>query len=387
MSYHRAWNRACAPLTAAALNLALASCDSQVSPQYRGESLLTVSGSVMNISDNQPQGPLVPALAFTNSKRNEVRLVEVAVKGEFPSDFRMDVYDPPPSEALVPVNEGMPDTRAAFGYITAVSKRHAAVIRFADEGTGASMGCPENGCGDEPITSVNSWCTSSEPVACYIEHDTCPGGDQSSPACVRVTEGDPTLKEPWREFGGFSQNYVVLYLERAAKAGSWVAAVVGAPDGLEKGYHLFELQPQGDAANNARQACEGDAQEAAAAQYNQQHASQITIDEASGGCAVQLCAPADNNCGSQEIGLCALPEAEQQRIRAELALALADAELDLGCLDLARSVQLVKDPAHTSISVVIGASEPPSLGSAPSMVMAMDGASQPPSASPTPAAP
>jgi hypothetical protein len=372
------------PLTAAALNLALAGCDPQVSPHYRGESLLTVSGSVMNISENHPQGPLVPALAFTNSARNEVRLVEVAVKGEFPSDFRIDVYDPPPPEALEPVNEGMPDTRVAFGYITAVSKRHAPVIRFADDTSGAISACPDAGCGDKTITITNSWCTSSEPVACYVEHDTCPGGDQSSPACVLVTEGDPTLKEPWREFGGFSQNYVVLYLEHAVKAGTWLAAVLGTPDGLEKGYYLFELQRQSDAAYTARGACEDDAQRAAADQYNQQHGTQISTNEVSGGCDVELCGRSDANCSSQEIGLCALPEAEQQRIRAELALAVAQAELDLGCLDLARSFVLVKDPAHESISVVIGASEPPSLASAP----VMDGPSEPTAASPpSPAAP
>jgi hypothetical protein len=83
------------PIHAAPCLLALLfACEAQVSPEYRGEALLTIAGSV-EIDRDRDRGTLMPALAFHNSESSDLRIMDVDVEGEFPSDFTLPVDEPP----------------------------------------------------------------------------------------------------------------------------------------------------------------------------------------------------------------------------------------------------------------------------------------------------
>jgi len=351
------------------LTWALAACDSQVSPGYRGESLLTVTGSVEFTENNRTPGPLIPALAFTG-QNSEILIVDAEAHGTFPSDFRLDVYDEPPKTALIPTSEIFEsDEKMALGFITAVPVHHRDVIRYADTQDGALL-CPDGGCSKPLAPFTLSWCTSSGKIECYKETVSCSqdpvwDNDDALPDGCEVTasEGDRSLKEPWREFAGFSQDYVVLYLRVAAKPGSYLAAGFG-PAGLEQGYHLLALNPppSGDKKREL-QACLNEASDTAIEHYNAAHDTQYTVDEAQGGtCGVtNACAPFDTACaqsGLPKPGLCSLPEDEQTAIIKQIGLAIQQAETDRGCWQIAPRYTLIPDPQRVSIAVHIGA-EPP----------------------------
>lgn len=352
------------------LACAAVGCDDQVSPFYRGESLFTLSGNV-EITGQHAQGELVPALAFVSSDTAEVRILEVDVQGSFPSDFRLDVYEPPPTDAFTTLDGG---ERIALGYVTAVPRQHKSVIELAEENsTTLAAPCTSGPC-DTPAEITDSWCTRGEMPRCYIEHRVCPGGDPESPDCKITSEGDATLKEPWRDFSGFSQNYMLVYLEQAAKAGTWLSAMLGDGAPLARGYHLLHLLPPPTReAYDAREACVAQADDMVAAAYNSEHGTSFTTDEVEGGCEFNPCAPNQTNCDAHEIGLCALPDADRARIARDLAQLKEQTSIALGCLKLARSFELVTDPKHASISVVIGADSPPQLEREPIADPDMDG--------------
>jgi hypothetical protein len=66
--------------------------------------------------------------------------------------------------------------------------------------------------------------------------------------------------------------------------------------------------------------------------------------------------------------LCSEPEAEREHVQAELSLALEQANLQLGCLALARSMTVIAHPERAAISVTLG-SDPPSLAPEQESVM------------------
>lgn len=356
----------------AALGLWLAcaavGCDDQVSPFYRGESLFTLSGNV-EITGQHAQGELVPALAFMGSDKAQVQILEVDVQGSFPSDFRLDVYDPPPAEGFATLDGG---ERIAFGYVTAVPKQHKSVIELPDESS-ITIGATCTAC-DQPSQSTESWCTHGENPRCYTEHRVCPAGDLDSPDCQITSEGDVSLKEPWRNFAGFSQNYVIIYLEQAAKAGTWLSEVIGGGVTLTRGYHLLHLLPPPTReAYDQREACVGQADTMVATAYNAEHGTNFTPSEVEGNCEFHLCDANDISCDAHTIGLCALPDAEHERVFGELTHLKEAKTIELGCVKLARSFELVADPKHASISVVIGADSPPALEREPVDAPATDG--------------
>src|SRR5689334_23343864 len=108
----------------ALLFLGAPACGSQATPDYAGETLLSLVGSV-TIEDDQTDGKLVPALAFQNDK-GRLDIMDVEVHGEFPSNFSLAVHRPPGKESLM---EGPPgEPRFALGFITAVTAEHPRFI-------------------------------------------------------------------------------------------------------------------------------------------------------------------------------------------------------------------------------------------------------------------
>jgi len=104
---------------------ATSACDEQATPDYAGESLLALKGSV-TLTEASSARPLVPALAFYNDN-GRLDLVDVAVHGEFPSRFTLSVTAPPPASVMMAGPPGEPEF--AIGNVTAVPADHPASLR------------------------------------------------------------------------------------------------------------------------------------------------------------------------------------------------------------------------------------------------------------------
>lgn len=81
---------------------ALAGCDSQTDPTYKGEPLATVNGTVtasVNAGENL-DGKLVILWSVLAVSDDTVVGVTAPVSGAFPASFTLPLYDPPPTAAL-----------------------------------------------------------------------------------------------------------------------------------------------------------------------------------------------------------------------------------------------------------------------------------------------
>jgi hypothetical protein len=254
--------------------LALA-CDSQATPEYLGESLLSLQGQV-TIEDDRTEGTLVPALAFENSEQGRLDIVDVEVEGQFPNSFSLDVYTPPPASAFMDGPPGEP--RFALGYVTAVASDHESMVRFASGAAGQEF-CDEEAC----YTETESCADDGE--TCYREERRC---DLQGENCVvTAMSGDPSIRDdPWRSFAGLSVNYRVLYLTSHARAGSEVAHEFAGGAALAAGYNLIAVRAQTALEYAEAEACFARAEAETLAEFNAAHdRSYATLDEISDGCA------------------------------------------------------------------------------------------------------
>ena len=106
-------------MTTGALSIALGACQGQADPQYKGEKLASISGTIESSSTNLPStlvaglqwhwaSPDNLALTVTYEGRcftvvhaqPDDLLTTVPVQGDFPSKFTLDVFSPPPADAL-----------------------------------------------------------------------------------------------------------------------------------------------------------------------------------------------------------------------------------------------------------------------------------------------
>jgi hypothetical protein len=238
----------------------VAGCDSQVTPRYVGESLLSLSGEV-TITDDHTQGTLEPALAFENQDLGRLEIMDVASQGKFPSDFSLQVYTPPPSGALVAGPAGEP--RYALGYVTAVSAHHRSAVNFAENTV-------ESGSCDMQVCLIDFEACDPHGDSCYRETRRC---DVNHKNCVVVaTSGDAALgQDPRKFFAGLSANYQVLYLDAAAEADSALAKRFAEGARLSAGYHLLEVRPVSDAEGEAKEECFSTAEAAVLDVYNSAH--------------------------------------------------------------------------------------------------------------------
>jgi len=270
------------------LVLALARCDAQVSPVDRGEALLTVWGSV-EIANPQTRGPLVPALAFYASESALLHITEVEVEGEFPSDFTLRVYEPPPKEATFATPKG---SKVAFAHITALSPDHPDSLPYAWPGEryNSCFGSVEpSGTGEpsgELTCEINeSWCAGIG-TNCYEESRVCPTEDSPSEECEIIsTSGDPSLrrgKDYWKNFAGLSQEYVVAYLFEPLVEDEPIGRTWGLA-GLDTGYYLFRFPMMTKAAvREAEEECIQQAEAIAIQRYNKAHGTDYSRQEVFG---------------------------------------------------------------------------------------------------------
>lgn len=343
--------------------LAVTACDSQFSPSYTGDSLLTIVGRV-EITDER-ESLTVPALAFGIPEDGSILIQDVAVQGRFPSDFRLDVYQPPPKGSYINVthqNSGEP--RLAVAYITAVEADHPDVIRVATEASTEAFGCEVDEC-DKPcggkgcLRERTTYCIPGQPdVECYVEESYCPTfrSDDAECTLVPVGHGDPTLKEnPYDRFAGFSQNYMVVFLEEPAKAGTVTAAVLGAKKNVPAGYGLYELRAPTEAEMAEAEACIAEAEVRGAAGFNREWGTNLSTLNFDAYCGPQDMNAADTGfrapfCGAAIDELDTLDEASDARERY-----IERAMLELGCQMRGAIPKRVEHPARESITVVVGA--------------------------------
>ena len=369
-SFMNGWGgpRRTAALCAVGVSLALAACDPQASPEFEGLSLLTIRGSV-TLADDHTNGELVPALAFANPETGEVEIVDVGAQGEFPSDFRIDVFKPPSQAALRRLTDfGPNEPRLALGYITAVTPDHPDSFFYATTGSsevrpsgcdGCVLECdPVRGC-----ATKEEWCSDEEGTHCYSETTICPEPDSAPEDCRIEKAGDPTLKEPaWRFFAGLSQNYAIAYLAEPAAEGSGTAATLGAKGSLKAGYHLLGVLESSEELLAESQACGSRADLLAVDHYNEAHDTQYTLEQlenfyclSSAPCAEDSpeCVPTSPSVHPA----CALSEAELETVYDDYRVAGQRARVELGCL-LSPFFPIEK-PSEAAISILIGPDSQP----------------------------
>lgn len=363
------------PLTRVTLALSIAmiaSCDSQFSPSYSGESLLTIIGSV-EIAKQNHEALVIPALAYAIPDVGKVLIQEVGFRGQFPSNFRLDIYERPPSEAYINgTYQTSGEPRMAVGYITAVPADHADALQAATDATSNVFSCTEETC-DQPcggkgcLVSITDYCVADEPdLPCYRETLYCPTFVSDQEDCTVEAMGDPSLKEsPLGAFAGFSQNYVVVFLEKPAAKGSVTAAFLGSPNGLPAGYGLYSVRPLTEDEAAANQECTARAEVRGAAGFNQEFGTQLetlNFDELCGPTdAIAPAAPGEPSPNIEpqpfKAPFCGGPIDEQHKVDAALDgrnRHIERAQVELGCFVHDFVTTRVRRPAKEAVSVSIG---------------------------------
>ena len=244
----------------------LAACDTRADGDYRGESLLHLEGRVVLADERAPEG-LVPALAF--STHHGVEIVDVSVQGQFPADFRMDLYAPPPASAIevdpraeAPAEQG----EFAIGAITAVAPDHPSqllvasstaswrldpqlALGYADLAScAADQACLRAGqqCQqDARCDHVERWCLDETDSECRTVGLPKCGSDGAAADCEPLfSEGNALIvtgELEQKKFAGFSDQYVIVWTRHGMPKTAWYLAALGVQEDLAPGYSLIQL--------------------------------------------------------------------------------------------------------------------------------------------------
>jgi hypothetical protein len=237
------------------LTFVLAGCDAKAGSAYQGESLMSLQGRVV-IDNSDPPAELVPALAFVD-RTATYHILDVEVRGEFPSDFQLDVLDPPPEAAFLAPRDSFPDAterdpRYAHGYLSAVAPQHPDKVPVVLQ---SIQGDRCDGPTSRTAEPGAPWSVSTEPgFSCYRQFKACTGDnkecyekeercDHNFENCeiVRASGSLDLLDRVADNFAGIAPGYLVLYLEGRAEAGTAVARVFGRGKPLAAGYHLLKV--------------------------------------------------------------------------------------------------------------------------------------------------
>ncbi|MDB4991738.1 MAG: hypothetical protein JWN04_6916 [Myxococcaceae bacterium] len=183
----------------------------------------------------RPDRP-VPALLYSDGvSRLQLQALDMQEAGA--GEVRVELEEPPPDAALLDVGH-LGEPKIAVAFLTAVPEDHPQQMRFVTTTTSSSK-CAQDCEVDQ------RWCGGN--FECYSESTRCPDDDSPPEACqlVRAADGDPSLKraEPWSMLAGLSGNYAVAYVSAPLAAGSILAALLGAPNGMDAGYHVLAVGP------------------------------------------------------------------------------------------------------------------------------------------------
>jgi hypothetical protein len=242
----------------------IAGCDAQHGPDYEGEPLLTIQGSITRVDGERLDSALVPAIAWADEWGATLFLQDVHAEGDFPASFRFSVLQPPPAAAIFASLDGL---RFAFGSIIAAQPNHPAVA----EGSSFQSVFGEVCRGEMACAQTRSWCASAD--RCYVEEVVCEPGQFGDDCTVVSSEGNPALKDnPWAEHvEGFSENFSVLYAQDFMPADSLAAGYFNEWKAIEPGMYLIELYEPDAAMEQEREDCEAYGYPLAVQWYNEQH--------------------------------------------------------------------------------------------------------------------
>ena len=325
----------CLPTLATAVcGAVLSGCDALAFPDYQGESRLTLNLRVEN-GASPSREPLVPALTYLDG--SVLRFSAAQATGEFPAAFHLNVYEAPRGELTLLDPARAPGVRVAIEYVVAVPKRAlGSPIDLAPPVVRSPQNCKDGSCDRLPGETTPS--ESCEGTCAPSAVQVCRGDD-----CDDRSKGRSPLLDP-RDWG-IAQEYVVLYVPDAMLPQSWPALRLGAPQGLDAGYHLAALKDPSAEALDAERACVAEAHAAVIDQFNSQTGSHLDRQVL--------------DCVLYDAPGCTDLEVPSGAFANELRQALSQAEVDRSCLALAMDVSLADTPAHETINVRIGDITPP----------------------------
>lgn len=349
------WKRTTCCLALAAVGVVSSGCDPVVQPSYRGESRLSLRVVVLNSQSANPE-QIVPAFAHVDDQRVVFRQVDYR-NDTFGSEYRVDVYDAPTEELIAPVDPLLaPDVLVARERIGAVLKsRIDETIWLHERVLPVHPPCWNSACDHLP-GRMTMPCEEDD-RECLARQRQCPMG-----ACQVVDTG-AVLPEGVENITGFADDYMVLYAPKAVRARSWAAWKLGAPDGLEAGYHIGKILVPDAQARRAADACFEQAHTDVFAAFNEEHGTDY--DGFTYACLTDPVYFVNSNCEGAK-----LPEGAE---REELAAALVTAELDGGCFELAPTVEVVRDPEREEITVAFTGKAPSWLPSVPPAAIPIEG--------------
>lgn len=206
-------------------------CDAQHDFDYAGQAVWTLLGSIVT-RDAQLDESTSAAIYWSNAGRHLDVLEAVEVEGNFPAEFTLRAFEPPPATARVSLAEiGIVALEMAFGQVLAVEDESApfypVVISNDPPGTGAELAPGET-----------------------------------------LLEGDDLA---WLRGG--APGHLVVYLSGEPPASATCLAE------LTPGYNLVALTPKSSAEIESNSACEQSAYDLALATYNSEHGTRFTEDE------------------------------------------------------------------------------------------------------------
>ncbi|MEM9487785.1 MAG: hypothetical protein AAGC55_01510 [Myxococcota bacterium] len=111
-------------ITLALASLGVLGCDSQVDPTFPGDSLATLQGNITSELTEAPGEAEAVLVWFADTGEGDFIIAErVVVGSDFPSSFEMDVFTPPPADAIFPISaelNGGQESGIAFAMMIAV---------------------------------------------------------------------------------------------------------------------------------------------------------------------------------------------------------------------------------------------------------------------------
>lgn len=152
--------------------LAGAACDAQVDSEYRGEPLATLSGEVVALASTSAVNA---SLVWSNFAQNgdTYLAAEAPVSGEFPAQFTLDVFLPPPTELLNHFAEDADEVALGLAYVVAFPQDYDATT------------------GETPETP---WGISAGHVLAYVPADLPAGSSAAEFAGAALTAGFHVLE-------------------------------------------------------------------------------------------------------------------------------------------------------------------------------------------------
>ena len=202
--------------------LALGGCDAQESTDYRGDAIWSMKGSL--VGENGVASDTEVALMWQGEGVQVLQGTEV--EGNFPAEFTLHTYEPPPAKGLFSLAEWGIDARIGFGNIVAADPSAPFYPQLLGYETGLEVKL-------EPGESI-------------------------------------VYDEEWKWLRGGVPAYLVMYLEGK------VPDDMRCLSPLAQGYNLLALREFTDAEGEAADACEERAWSEALAEYNQEHGTDLT---------------------------------------------------------------------------------------------------------------